>query len=96
MEADSIKIPISVDCNVENGIMVCKNTKPIVSKETAIASITALRHFNKILEKDAERYRDDPNNLSSYQSVMRIKKSVETAYDELQMQTGDTTPLGLR
>lgn len=36
----------------------------VISRETAIASITALRHYNKILDMDLEKYR----GLKGYQS----------------------------
>ena len=68
----------------------------IISRQTAITSITGLRQFNKKLEEDMEKYGRDPNYLSSYHSVLDFREYVRKAYKELQDKTGDKTPIDLR
>jgi len=67
----------------------------IISRKTAIASITALRHFNHKLQQEYHKYMKNMN-VSSAESVMNFQKQVKDAYNELQKVTGDTTPLELR
>ena len=63
-----------------------------ISRETAIVSITGLRHFYKKLREDEKKY---PFGSSSYASVLRFQKITIKAYRELQKVTGDKTPLSL-
>jgi hypothetical protein len=67
-----------------------------ISRETALASITALRHFNQKLNDDLKEIENKQGYQSSIDSIKRFKLIVKMAYDELQKLTGDSTPLELR
>ncbi len=88
----SIEFSNGVVCKKEGDILICSG----ITKETALTSITALRHFNKKLDDDLKELYEDPSNYaSSIESVKKFKSLVKNAYDELQDLTGDKTPLEL-
>lgn len=67
----------------------------IVTRETCITAITGLRHYYDKLKKDEKRYFSDPDRTSMFYSVLKFKKIVERAYEELQKRTGDNTPIDI-
>jgi len=85
----------SDECDVIRERLKASKDKILISRKTAITSITGLRHFNRKLEEDAERYGSDPNYISSYHSVLNFKDLVKKAYTELQEETGDRTPIDI-
>jgi len=67
-----------------------------ISRETAIISITALRHFNKKLQddlKDLKKYHYGQSSINSINNFIDLTKK---AYKELQNQTGNKTPLEIK
>jgi len=69
-----------------------QNKKYLISKNSAVASITALRNFNAQLENQAKEYATKPGYGSHIQSIRRFQKLAKDAFDELQKMTGDKTP----
>jgi hypothetical protein len=72
-----------------------------VSRKTAITAITALRHYNKILEHELEiatlmNEADVGNYQSIVESIQRFKDLAKEAFNELQKETGDKTPLKIK
>jgi len=70
--------------------------KITISEQTAYASITALRQWNKNLDTVIEEYENKEGFYSCIESAKKFKVLVKHAFDELQKETGDRTPLETR
>jgi len=64
----------------------------MISQSTALASITALRNWNKVLEQQKKDYEKQPGFSSHVASVEQFQELSKKAFDELQKGTGDETP----
>jgi len=72
------------------------NDRYEISRNTAVASMTALRQFYRALELDLKQYEKTPNCQTMIESVLRFRKLVKTAYNELQSKTNINTPLDIQ
>lgn len=70
--------------------------KYLITRQTLITSITALRHFHDKLQKEHQELQSKPGYTSSAESVQRFITLTQEAYKELQDATGDTTPIEIR